>query len=295
MSQVATNPNEAWRNFTTQSPITACKLRGRDDLKRLYRILNQKQVEHGERVIGRFFKTENETEGQFQERCTAARNAFVTTVRVTAENGEVVTGHGEGFFDSQLMPEAIASITLDTGFSPTAILKYTPTDRATIFLDFSKPPLLDLSGQPSAPTPNNSNFFISAETEAWFTSLRSRLSEFLAQRPTSLGWIHKKGMYDALLLLVGLPMALWGSFRLGGSVMGSRPSPSGISTIFYVYLFFLLISCFRALFSYSRWAFPRVEIEDENSVVGRHRAILSAIVLGILGSAVWDAIKWVSG
>jgi hypothetical protein len=53
-------------------------------------------------------------------------------------------------------------------------------------LDFSKPPLIDFTGQPSAPTLNNSNFFMSAETEAWSTSLRSRLSEFFAKRSTIL-------------------------------------------------------------------------------------------------------------
>jgi hypothetical protein len=110
MSEAAPNPNEAWRNFTTRSPITACRLRGTDDLKRLYKIVNQKQVEHGERVVGRFFKTEEETQQQFEARCTQTKDAFITTVQVAGENGEVVTGHGEGFFDSQLLPERIVSI-----------------------------------------------------------------------------------------------------------------------------------------------------------------------------------------
>jgi hypothetical protein len=146
--------------------------------------------------------------------------------------------------------------------------------------------LIDLTGQPSAPTPNNSNLFISAETEAWSTSLRSKLNDFFAQRSTSLTWIHNRGSYDALLLLAGLPMALWGSFRLGGFVTDGRSIPSGISTILYVYLFLVLISAF--LFSYSRWG---IEIDDENSTVVRHRTVLSIIVLGVVGSAIWDAIK----
>ena len=54
-----------------------------------------------------------------------------------------------------------------------------------------------------------------------------------------------------------------GSFQLGGFV--TRPLPTGITTITYVYLFLVLINVFRALFSYSRWAFPRVEIDDKDS------------------------------
>ena len=83
--------------------------------------------------MGRLFKTDQETEEQFEARRTKVRNAFITTVRVTGESGEVITGHGEGFFDSQLFPEQIATIEYDTTFSPASILKYTPNDRALCF------------------------------------------------------------------------------------------------------------------------------------------------------------------
>jgi hypothetical protein len=160
-----------------------------------------------------------------------------------------------------------------------------------VFLDFSKPPLIDLTNQPSSPTPNNSNFFISAETEGWSTSLRARLNEFVAQRRTVLSWIHRKGAYDALLLVVGLPAALWGSYRFGGFIPAVGQVAPAIEAMLYVYLFLLLISAFRALFSYSRWAFPRIEFDDESSAVIKHRAVLFVILLGVVGSAMWDAIK----
>ena len=45
MTENLSNPNEAWRNFTRRIAIEACKLQ-MDDLKRLYRILNEKQFDN---------------------------------------------------------------------------------------------------------------------------------------------------------------------------------------------------------------------------------------------------------
>jgi hypothetical protein len=289
MSDIVQNPNEAWRNFTKQASISACKLR-RDDLKRIYRLINEKQTEVGNNIVSKFFQTTEETPEQFQVRCTNVKNAFITTVSITGENGNVVTGHGDSFFDSPLLPERISSILYDTSFSPNAQLKFTPNDRASILLDFSRPPLLNLGTLPSAPTPNNSNWFISAENESWCTSLSARLDEFFTQRLTRLNWLHQSAVYDALLFVMGFPLSLWGSYRLS-KIIDWSGLPSALSTAIYVYAFLLLLNVFRVLFSYTRWVFPKVELESEQSPVMLHRTIWSAIMFSVFGSAVWDGIK----
>src|SRR5262249_55417799 len=114
----------------------------------------------------------------FQMRYVRVKNAFITTVMITGINGDVISGHGENFFDSPLIPEHVKSILYDTSFSPNTQLQHTPTDRVSVFLDFSRPPLLNLGSFASAPTPNESNWLVSAATESWFTSLCTRLQEF---------------------------------------------------------------------------------------------------------------------
>src|SRR5216684_3385758 len=230
---VPPNPNETWRNFSVASPIQACRLRGAD-LKRLYRIIHEKQIEHRDRVISGLSQTASETPDQFAARVSNVRNAFTTTVRVTALNGEVVTGHGESFFDSALIPERIVSISYDTSFSPVALLKYTPSDRVYVNLDFSQPRLLNFGIQPSAPTPNDSNFTVTAETESWSTSLTSRLRTFFAEKATSINWLHAPSIYDLLLMVVGLPLTLWASYKLGSLIIGVKYWPSAIVTALYV-------------------------------------------------------------
>lgn len=294
VNPVASNPNEAWRNFTKQAPITACRL-NRNDLKLLYRLVNEKQIEHGNQVVSRLVQSDGETPEQFARRHVYVKNAFITTVSITGANGHVVTGHGETIFDSSLVPERISSILYDTSFSPNAQLQYRPSDRASVLLDFSRPPLINFAAQPSAPTPNNSNWLVSAETESWSTSLSTRLSDFFSERKTLVDWLHRPATYDLLLLVAGFPLSLWGAYRVGDLIIVGKSLPFVLNTAVYVYAFFVSANVFRALFSYSRWVFPKIELESSKSPALRHRALWYTLVIGVLVSALWDAIKYLTG
>jgi hypothetical protein len=287
------NPSETWRNYTKRVALKACRLKPAD-FKRLYRLINEKQIDVGNSAIAGLSQTENETAEQFQERCRLVKNAFITTVQIKGFNNEVVTGHGESFFDSPLLPERILSIEYDTTFSPKALLNVTPNDRATVFLDFSRPTWLDLSALPSAPTANNSNWFITAQTEAWSTSLSTRLQDFFKERETGLDWLHGPAVYDAMLGIAGIPLSLWGAYRLGHPIVARVHVPFSIETAVYIYAFLLALNVFRVLFSYGKWVFPKIE-ESEKSSSGRHRVVWAAIITGIVISALWDGIKALVG
>src|SRR5882757_6781214 len=78
---------------------------------------------------------------------------------------------------------------------------------------FPDPPSLTLTKLPTFATPNNSNFEISASSEAWFTTLNTRLTQLFDERRTGFNWLHRPGVYDLLLFIVGLPFALWNDYR----------------------------------------------------------------------------------
>lgn len=200
-------------------------------------------------------------------------------------------GHGENFFDSGLLPGRVESILYDTAFSPKAILNYTPADRASVLVDFSRPPLLNFVGQPSAPTPNNSSWFVTGDTESWSTSMSARISDFFEEKQTHLNWLHQSATYDWLLLLFGFPFSLWGAHRLGGVLSKAGTLATVLSTAVYIYAFIFSLSVFRALFSYARWVFPKVELDSERSSIRTHRFVWFALITGILASALWDALK----
>jgi hypothetical protein len=288
-SAPTTNPNEAWRNYNKGVSLHSCKL-SIDDPKRLYRIINEKQKELGDVAVAGLKQTADETPEAFQERRNRVRDAYITTARITGFDNEMVTGHGESIFDSALLPERIMSIEYDTVFSPMANLNVTPNNRVVLLIDFSRPTVFG-RGLPAEPTPNNSNWAVSAESEAWSTSLNARLEGFFKERRTHIDWLHRSNTYDALLLVIGVPLTLWATSRIGNAITFRLHLASAVQTALYIYLFFLFLNVFRWMFSYGRWVFPKIELESRNSAPSRHRAVWSALVFGILVAAIWDAIK----
>jgi hypothetical protein len=294
MSETKPNPTPI-RTFTTTSPIKACRLR-RDDLVRLYRIINERQMEYGQIVLNQLAQQPAESPEQFQERRARVANAFVTTVNITGSNNEVVTGSGESFLASENIPENILTVYYTTTAGPNAIgiAEQTSGSRATLLLDFSRPTALDFSKLPTFATENASNYVIFSSLEGWFTLLNTRLTQVFNERRTGFDWLHKPGIYDLLLFIVGLPFALAMDYEFS-EIIGKLQLPNVLTSALYVYLFIAGLFIFRGLFSYSRWVFPKVEIQSETSPPLRHRWVWLTIILGIpgavFGGAIWDAVK----
>ena len=291
MSDKAQKPPEEWRNFTTRYPIPACRLK-RDGLKRLYQIVNEKQKEYRDKVVGQLSQLPGETEPEFLARKQRVIDAFVTSVTITGSNDEVLTGNSEQIFDDINLPSRMKSVFYSTQSVPNAVLNHIPQDRIVIFLDFSQPPILNFSQMPTFSTPNESNFEITANGESWFSATKLKLTEFFDARQTQCGWLHRAGTYDILLFVVGLPLAVWASIKIGVEF----PRLNGVDilprTLVYSYVFLAVLFLFRAFFSYSRWVFPKVEIEaDVRTTPLQHRGIWGAILLAIIGPALYELVR----
>jgi hypothetical protein len=245
MSDTRPNPPASVRTFTTSAPIKACRLR-REDLARLYRIINDRQIEYGQTFVNQVLAQQpTETPEQFHERQTRVTNAFVTTVNVTGSNNEVVTGSGEHFVTSENIPDSILTVFYTTVAGPNA-LGISLQNKATLLLDFSRPTVLDFTKLPTFATVNASNFEISAASEAWFTTLNTRLTQLFDERRTGFNWLHQQGIYDLLLFVVGLPFALWIDYRFSPSI-DKLALPSVLSAGLFIYLF-LPVSSFSEAF-----------------------------------------------
>ena len=170
------------------------------------------------------------------------------------------------------------------------IVRESVPNRVTLVLDFSRPTILDFSKLPTNATENASNFQIVAASESWFTTLNTRLTQLFDERRTPVDWLHQTGMYDLLLFILGLPLALWIDYRFSPAI-DRLMLPVVLAAGLYVYLFFAGLFIFRGAFTYSRWVFPKVEMQTEASPPLRHRAVWFAIMIGVFGAAIWDAIK----
>jgi hypothetical protein len=161
-----------------------------------------------------------------------------------------------------------------------------------VFLDFTTPPLLDFSRLPTLPTPNESNFEIASDNHSWFAASNAILTEFFATRKTHLNWLHRAAMYDLLLVVLGLPLSIWAVYRLSEVLERTSRMPSIISAAIYIYAFFLSLNVFRVLFAYSRWVFPKVELETHGSFSAlRHRNAWLAIMTGLVVAILYEVGK----
>jgi hypothetical protein len=277
------------RSFRWDVPIGACRL-SHDDIKHLYKIIDDKQIEDRDRFVNEMRQLPNELPEQFQARRMRVPDACMTMITMMGINGQRVTGYGEAFLDSSITSERVASIYFDTSTRFTFLGMLRP-NWVTISLDFTSPPPLDWNATPSAPTRNTSNYIITAQNEDWGTSLNARLEKFFSQRKTRWSWLHKQGTYDVISFALGFPFALWVAARLGKFLIEGRGLPSILSIAGYLYLFIIIMTVFRAIFSYARWTFPKVELISARSSATTHRAILLGILVAIVGGALWDAVK----
>ena len=286
---MSTIPQSIWTYHNARSPIRACALE-EGDLARLFDLINEKQGEIEAEVLPLIVKQPTETDEQFASRRLTVKNSFTTLVSIIGANGKTLTGNSRDIFDSPLLPERIVSVLFNTANSLKSI-GITPPNHAALLLDFGRPPLLNFGVMPSAPTPNESNFVAEGKSEPWVTSMEARLRQFFSDRATARGWIHKKGTYDVLLLLVGLPCAIWFSARIGAHINNYVSVPI-LSAIVYGYLFLSAVYLFRLVFDYSRWVFPLVELKGRlRDITAQQRGALWLVLLGVLGAAIWDVIK----
>jgi hypothetical protein len=283
---------EEWRNWNTKVPIPAYRLR-RGDLKRVYKILNDKQLEIRERTLPILAIMPNETEEQFRVRKKRVSDAFVVSMTVHGAGGELSHGNNEAFLDENNLPYEINSILFNTSSVHQAVLNLLPLCRIMMFLDFTRQPLVDLTRLPTLATPNESNFEITADNESWFTAVNTRLTQFFSEKRTNTNWLHRAGVYDLFLLFGGVPFALWAAYRASLLIDPRYKFPSIITAAIYVYTFIIALTVVRILFSYSRWVFPKAELESDRSSPLLHRGAWLAIIVPILTGFLYDVLKFI--
>lgn len=232
---------------------------------------------------------QNETSEVFEERRKRVHDSFVTSMTIQSEDGAMSHGNDERFLEEDNLPDRIRSVFFTTISVPKAVLNFDPLCRIVVFLDFSVPSLFDFNRLPTLPTPNESNFETGADNHSWFTSTNALLGEYFNGRKTNNNWLHRGAMYDVLLFLIGLPISIWVTYRL--SHVLSNSIPTIVSSAIYIYSFLLSLIFFRVLFSYTRWVFPKVELESQQSSHAKHRKAWFAIVLPLALAIIYDVGK----
>jgi len=221
------------------------------------------------------------------------RDAFRLNITIRGDEGKELFGSVSDVFESANFPKNVEAVHVSSDFRAKNIYDFTPGNSFELLLDFSKTDPLNLTTQPSNPTPNVSEIEVRGRDTTWANGVFNEAMNFISQRPSSIKLIHRRSIYDVLVWGIGFPFAFWVAYRLSGSVdrlFGDFPSL--VSNGVYLYITLLVVMLFRSLFMYARWVWPSVELKGNGSGSFPHRVAIGAITFGIVASLLYDVI-WV--
>jgi len=264
---------------------------GKDDLNKLFQILQERCHAAGEIEVANFKKMDQADE-IFEQNKNIIKQGFDLKLTVTSLDGQELWGGINEIFDSPNFPDQIKSVYVNSEIPLRVPHNYYPRNSIEVLLDFSKPGLFNLSLLPSQETPNASNIVVQGYESTWVHGVFSEFSDFIKRRPAKLTWLHKHSIYDFLLWLFGLPFSFWVIYKLSNSINTIFANFHNIvQDAVYVYVFFVSLSLFRLLFHYARWVCPLIEYRSSSNIELKHRIILGAIIIGLVSKFIYDIIK----
>lgn len=277
--------------FVQQTPIRSLSL-DQADLRTLLQKVQERCWAAAEIDVARY-KPVGLDADQVEKNRREIREGFRLFVSVDGVDGTQLHGKIEDIFDSPNLPSDIGSVFFNSG-SPLKNKSYYVANRCEMYLDFSRPGVLDLTLLPSQATPNGSRVEVNGLDATWVNGVFHEVITFVRERSSMAPWLHKHSVYDVLLWLLGFPLSFWACYRASNLV--DRVFANGfVRAAIYLYVFMAALFGFRVLFHYARWIWPRVEYRSRNSRTLPHKFLWTSITLGVLGNLASDLLKRVLG
>lgn len=277
--------------------IDACSL-SKEDIHKLLDILQERNDNAKEYEI-KFVKdalkqldTQEEDKKELNEEdIKKLEEGFELKVTIVGTDNQELYGSVDEVFSSTNFPDQVLSVYVNSKIPLEAGQNYFIKNSFELSLDFRKQPVLNLSIMVSSPTPNNSYFVASGYDATWVDGIFNAVNNFFKKKSKAGSWIHQSNVYDILLLIISIPVGFWACFKLSTLINKFASFSVFIKSALYVYIFFITLHFFHFAFRYARWIWPLVEYKSADDKSSKHRKILGAIILGLVGTIIWDIIK----
>lgn len=264
----------------------------KNELKKLCDILQERANGAADLEI-KSFAQGNQTDEEYEANKKTLKESFELNITIAGANGEELFGNIGDVFNSPNYPDEVRTFHVNSENTLRAVHNYYPRNSFTLFLQFSKPKILDFSFMPSQGTPNESNFEVQGYDATWANGVFNEITNCFKQRSSSLSVVHNHSVYDVLLWFLGFPFAFWVSFKTSTTIENLFINfNSFVKNAVYLYLFIATLFCFRILFHYLRWVCPLVEYRSPKNTIMIHRAVLATLSLGTFGSFIYDILKY---
>lgn len=270
--------------------LQSCRI-DREGLKKLCAILEERVADAANQEVQQM-QQGTVPDDVFKADQGRVRDAFILTITVRGTDNKEMFGTVAEIFNSPNFPDQVHTFYANSSTTLRARYNFTPRNSVEMYLDFSRPAPLDFNWMPSRGTENESNYEVQGQNATWTNGLFHELTTFFDARIVPLKWIHKASVWDAILWLGAFPLSLWACYRLAPFVSETAGKYSQfLQAAAYIYIVLVCINLFRAGFHYTRWLWPRAEYVAEGNRALRHRVVLGAIAISIVGAFAYDILK----
>jgi hypothetical protein len=263
------------------------------DVKKIFSRLEKLVHEEGDREIAKLLKSPEQSDEQWEARKIEIKEgAFRVTATLEGKSGDRLHGDNEALFASPNMPAEISGVYMTNSTAFRWWTKQNPLRSFELQFDFSKPKLLDSENFVSGPTPNASRLKIEADNESWIAAISEAVFGILSTKSNKHGFLHRAFVYDAGLLLFGLPFGLYLAGKASSTIQKAFGATNAlIVSGAYIYVMLVAIWAYRVLFGYSKWAFPTVELKESSNSANLHRKFWYVIMTGLIVNIAWDFLS----
>lgn len=256
------------------TPISTCIL-SMDDLRKLYDQLSDSLIIIADKEVNSLKKPPEVSFEDFEGHKAWLRSQYRISVIIIGGNGEFLYEENNSIFNSHQLPNTINRVFLSSKSFYRFNTQKDPADWFELTLDFSKPPLLDWVNNVSSPTPNESNLIVSGQDDTWVSGVVRKVEQKIQAHKTHRNFLHAPFIYDAGLLIFGLPAA-FSITSLASIYIYSQMSGTFLVFAAHAYVFIATLLSYRTLFGYTKWAFPKIEHNMSNA--SKHRKLWGGII-----------------
>lgn len=164
-----------------------------------------------------------------------------------------------------------------------------PPNRFSLWLHFSKPPILDPNPLVSEPTPNTSLVSIKADLLPFLRAAQT-ITHKLRSKRSWYAPLHQKFAYDFGFWVFGLPYSLFMVTTKANQWLPVGTSWETYRIPFFIYALGICLLAYRAFMSYLKWAFPVNVLKENKDTAWKHRAIFFVVITSLIGSLAWALI-----
>ena len=263
-------------------------------LRNMLEVLQERSFSAGDIEINHFQKRDQSDE-QYEQNKNTLKEGFKFYITVAGKDGRKLNGSIEDVFDSPNFPDDILSVFIDSSLPLKAVHNWSVRNSIVLFIDFSKPEVLNFTLQPSHETPNQSNITVKGNDITWVNGVFNEFNKIIENHHSSFAWLHRHTIYDIIVWLIGLPFGFWMCYKASPLIQKMFGQLSTfVQNATYVYLFFISLIGLRVLFHYARWIWPLIEYKGKFNKSLKHRIIWSGIIIGLASSIIHDLLKLIS-